>query len=216
MKADNESLRTRNVPLRRTNTSGNIANRLGPRRPTAGGAAQRVAQRKIECQRGRNGGGNGRLTAPGRSGGLNVSRGRSRSRSRTRVQPTNGRSRSRSRTRNVDNQNNNRIRSRNRNLNDATNAPVRRGRSRSRTRGRGGIINKAKTTLPVKARLGVRPGQNNSRRNVSLTRRGVQTGRVEKRRNSTNANEARATVGNTNRHGRPRSRLVFTSRASCY
>lgn len=216
MKADNESLRTRNVPLRRTNSSGNIANRLGPRRPTAGGAAQRVAKRKIERQRGRNGGGNVRLTAPGRSGGLNVSRGRSRSRSRTRVQPVNGRSRSRSRTRNVDNQNNNRNRSRNRNPNDVTNAPVRRGRSRSRTRGRGGIVNKAKTTLPVKARLGVRPGQNNSRRNASLTRRGVQTGRVEKRRNSTNANGARATVGNNNRRGRPRSRLVFTSRASCY
>lgn len=206
MKADNETLRNRNVPLRRTNSSGNIANRLGPRRPTVGGAAQRIAKRKLERQRGRIGG-NRRLATPGRSAGLNISRGRSRSRSRTRVQIENGRSRSRSHIRKVDILANNRNRSRNKNVNDAANTPIRRGRSRSRTRGRGGINNKS--TLSVKARLGIRPGQNNNRRNASLTRRGVQSGRVEKRRNTTNTNGTRATVGNNTRRGRPRSRLVF-------
>ncbi|KAM7361280.1 uncharacterized protein ACRADG_011001 isoform 2-T2 [Cochliomyia hominivorax] len=191
MKADKETLNIRNRPLRRSNSSGNLANRLGPRRPTVGGAAQRVAKRNLERQR-RGGAINGR----GRSAGIN-NRGRSRSRSRTRTLSDNGR--------------NQRSRSRNRNGNEGNNSQnVRRGRSRSRSRsGRGSAGNVNKSSLPVKARLGVRPGLtanrgNNRRRNASLTRRGVQLGRVQKRRNSTNVNAAAGS--DNNGRGRKRSR----------
>lgn len=201
MKADKETLNNRNRPLRRANSSNNLANRLGPRRPTVGGAAQRVAKRNLDRQR-RRGGGGGNLNGRGRSSGLN-GRGRSRSRSRTRTLSDNGRSRNRSR-------------SRNRNGNDANNSAstnnARRGRSRSRSRGRGGATGAGgKSNLPIKARLGVRPGTaqanrggNNRRRSASLTRRGVQSGRVQKRRNSTNVNGANG--GDNNGRGRRRSR----------
>ncbi|XP_037814401.1 putative uncharacterized protein DDB_G0286901 isoform X1 [Lucilia sericata] len=207
MNADREITNNRGRPLRRSNSSNNLAGRLGPRRPTVGGAAQRVARRNIDRQRGRNSVGN-----RGRSTGLN-NRGRSRSRSRTRTLSDNGRNRSRTRN-NSDNQLNNRSRSRNRNSVNAqtnnNNNNVRRGRSRSRSRGRVAAGSVNKSNLPIKARLGVRPGvaanrgTNNRRgRNASLTRRGVQTGRVQKRRNSTNANAA----GNDNNgRGRMRSR----------
>ncbi|XP_061389464.1 serine/arginine repetitive matrix protein 2 [Musca vetustissima] len=194
MNADRELLKRRAspAPLRRSNSSGNLANRLGPRRPVVGGAAQRVARRRLDRQRG------GVIDKRGRS----LASGRGRSRSRTRVQENGGRGRSRSR------QNNNatavapRGRSRSRSRN-----PV---RSRSLSRNRGRDINAKKSNLPVKARLGVRPGENvnnatnqrnrNRRRTSSLSLRGVQTGRVQKRRNSTNAT--------TKNNGSPRSRSV--------
>lgn len=206
MKADKESLRR---PLRRSNSSGNLANRLGPRRPVVGGAAQRVAKRNLDRQRRRNSAA-GAISGRGRPIGTNNSRGRSRSRSRTRTQS--GSLRNRSRTRNANgNANNNRSRSRNRNRTDSFNTNNAsnnvRGRSRSRSRGRVGIVKKA--NLSVKARLGVRPNStgnrgavNNRRRNASLTRRGVQTGRVQKRHNSTNTNAA--TSGNVRMRNRSR------------
>ncbi|XP_065371202.1 uncharacterized protein DDB_G0287625 isoform X2 [Calliphora vicina] len=205
MKADRESINNHSRPLRRNNSSSNLANRLGPRRPTVGGAAQRVAKRNIDRQRRGNG---SNISGRGRSAGLN-NRGRSRSRSRTRTLSDNGPNRSRTRNNN-DNQLNGRNRSRNRNRNDLGNLQspnnARRGRSRSRSRGRVA----GNSNLPIKARLGVRPGAisnrapNNRRRTASLTRRGVQTGRVQKRRNSTNTNAA---AGNDNNgRGRIRSR----------
>lgn len=207
MKADNESLNNRGRPLRRSNSSGNLANRLGPRRPTVGGAAQRVAKRNLDRQRGRNSGG-GALSGRGRSAAGPNNRGRSRSRSRTRIQPGNN-LRYRSRTRyNADNPLNNRSRSRNRYANTPlVNNNARRGRSRSRSRGLDGVTNKS--TSSIKARLGIRPGTtanrglNNRRRNASLSRRGVQTGRVQKRRNSTSVT---ASTSDNSRRGRMRSR----------
>lgn len=172
-----------------------LANRLGPRRPVVGGAAQRIARRRLDKQRG---------------GGVSlVNGGRSRSRNRaiTRVQGNGDvRSRSRSRNRNIATTVvRGRSRSRSRN-------PV---RSRSRSRNRGREINPAKSALPIKARLGVRPGtnvapnnrpNNRNRRSTSLTRRGVQLGRVQKRRNNPNQNaNIRAIGGNGSR---PRSRFV--------
>ncbi|XP_005181098.1 serine/arginine repetitive matrix protein 2 isoform X2 [Musca domestica] len=194
MNADREILKRRAspAPLRRSNSSGNLANRLGPRRPVVGGAAQRVARRRIERQRG------GVIDNRGRS----LVNGRRRSRSRTRIQENGGRGRSRSR------QNN-----------GAAAAPAPRGRSRSRSRNpvrsrslsrnRGRDTVAKKSALPIKARLGVRPGEANNapnqknrnrRRTASLSVRGVQTGRIQKRRNSAN------TTARSN--GRPRSRSI--------
>ncbi|XP_013118333.1 serine/arginine repetitive matrix protein 2 isoform X1 [Stomoxys calcitrans] len=206
MNADREILKRRNTtPLRRSNSSGNLANRLGPRRPVVGGAAQRIARRRMDRQRG------GALERGGRS----LTNGnRSRSRNRSTAPPVQGngvRGRSRSRSRqNVANAvPRGRSRSRSR-------LPV---RSRSRNRGREGAP--AKSSLPIKARLGVRPGpnakstannrngnrngnRNNRRRSVSIGSRGIQAGRVQKRRNSAPQNATnRVKTGNNNR---PRSR----------
>ncbi|XP_073818439.1 uncharacterized protein isoform X2 [Musca autumnalis] len=193
MNADREIMKRRAspAPLRRSNSSGNLANRLGPRRPVVGGAAQRVARRRQERQRG------GVIENRGRS----LGNGRRRSRSRTRLPENGGRSRSRSRQNNGAAAAAPRGRSRSRSRN-----PV---RSRSLSRNRGRDTTAKKSALPIKARLGVRPGETknnpnqrnrNRRRTASLSIRGVQAGRVQKRRNSTNAT--------TRNSGRPRSRSV--------
>ncbi|XP_075145074.1 uncharacterized protein LOC142220068 isoform X2 [Haematobia irritans] len=197
MNADREIMRRRaTTPLRRSNSSGNVANRLGPRRPVVGGAAQRIARRRLDRQRGVVGNGGRSLT--------NGSRSRSRNRSIGTVPAGAARGRSRSRSRqNTANAPRGRSRSRSRN-------PM---RARSRNRGREAAS--GKSSLPIKARLGVRPGANGNsgpnNRNVNRTQRrasigsrGVQTGRIQKRRNSAPQNATnRVKIGNTNR---PRSR----------
>uniref|UniRef100_A0A1A9W715 FoP_duplication domain-containing protein n=1 Tax=Glossina brevipalpis TaxID=37001 RepID=A0A1A9W715_9MUSC len=181
MKADREVANGRRS-LHRVNSSSNLAGRLGPfgpRRPTVGGAAQRVARRRLERQ-------SGRSAAPANS---TAYRGNTRSRSRTRAfnkltANPGPRPRQQSRSRNISGNN-------------------KRSRSRSLNRARSGGV----PVVPVKARLGMRSGaaqnsnnysnrrRNYDRRSNSLSRRGVATGRVQKRRNITKENVTRAVRG---------------------
>ncbi|XP_053969250.1 serine/arginine-rich splicing factor 4 [Anastrepha ludens] len=175
MEADliTNSQRAINRSQRRSNS---VSNRLGSRRPLVGGAAQRIAQRRIQ----RTMSGSGMMNEMQR-------RGRSRSRSRAPVAVINlTRSRSRSTGRGI---------------------PVgtqMRGRSRSRQRTRSRVNTNANTraNLPIKARLGLRPGAIARRRRSTSGIRGVAQGRIQRRRNSNLA----AAVGG--RAGRTRGRPV--------
>ncbi|XP_017480913.1 PREDICTED: serine/arginine repetitive matrix protein 2 [Rhagoletis zephyria] len=168
--------RTINRPFRRANS---VSNRLGSRRPLVGGAAQRIAQRRLQ-----------------RTDMVNdmQRRGRSRSRSRVPVAIINlTRSRSRSTGRR------------------GPGGQQMRDRSRSRSRVNAG----ARANLPIKARLGRRPGTlGRPRRNASGIR-GVAQGRIQRRRNSNTAAgvggragriRGRSMTRNTNATGRSRSR----------
>ena len=185
-------------PLRRSNSALNlIGNRV-----SRGGAAERVAQRQLQ-------------------------RGRSRTNSRNRMpiavnrmqaQNNNGRFRSRSRNR-ADNI----MRANNNNNNANANAPnMRRSRSRSRgVRTNNGVL--PKSAVPIRARLGLRPGGVNQQqqqrgrpRNASMTRQGVAAGRIQKRRNSNmgaiaGRNNQNGLADNCGRMGRARQRSVIRS-----
>ncbi|KAL9894661.1 uncharacterized protein DDB_G0287625 [Glossina fuscipes] len=173
MKADREvSIGRRS--LHRINSSSNLAGRLGPfgpRRPTVGGAAQRVARRRLERE-------NGRSTATNNFTAFNS---RSRSRSRTRA--------FNKLTANV----NPHQQSRDRNIS----ASHKRSRSRSLNRTRsGGIPIKAR----LGTRSGIAQISNNSgnrrrnydRRSNSLSKPRVVAGRVQKRHNVTQENVVKA------------------------
>uniref|UniRef100_A0A1A9VPB1 FoP_duplication domain-containing protein n=1 Tax=Glossina austeni TaxID=7395 RepID=A0A1A9VPB1_GLOAU len=176
MKADREVSNGRRS-LHRINSSSNLAGRLGPfgpRRPTVGGAAQRVARRRLERE-------NGRSTA---TNNFTAFHSRSRSRSRTRAfnkLAANVNPRQQSRDRNIL-------------------ASNKRSRSRSLNRTRsGGIPIKARLgTRSGIAQNSINTGnqrRNYDRHSNSLSRSGVVTGRVQKRHNIAQENVVKAVRG---------------------
>uniref|UniRef100_A0A1B0FKI0 Chromatin target of PRMT1 protein C-terminal domain-containing protein n=1 Tax=Glossina morsitans morsitans TaxID=37546 RepID=A0A1B0FKI0_GLOMM len=176
MKADREVSNGRRS-LHRVNSSSNLAGRLGPfgpRRPTVGGAAQRVARRRLQRE-------NGRSTA---TNNFTAFHSRSRSRSRTRVfnkLAANVNPRQQSRDRSIS-------------------ASNKRSRSRSLNRTRsGGIPIKARLgTRSGIAQNSINTGnrrRNYDRRSNSLSRPGVVTGRVQKRQNITQEKVVKAVRG---------------------
>ncbi|XP_067639214.1 uncharacterized protein DDB_G0287625 isoform X1 [Eurosta solidaginis] len=176
MEADliSNSQRNLNRPMRRSNS---VSNRLGSRRSLVGGAAQRIAQRRLQ-----------RTMSERDMFNVVPRRGRSRSRSRAPVaiiNLTRSRSRSGGRLGNARQQMRGRSRSRNRQ------------RSRSRMNNAGGRAN-----IPVKARLGVRPGTIQRRRRSASALRGVAQGRIQRRRLSN------MTGGIGGRAGRQRGRSM--------
>lgn len=193
--------RSSSISARRPNSAaGGLRQRLGLRRPTVGGAAERVAQRR----RG--------LTRQQPQPQLQQQRARSRSRGRARSQSRGG-DQSRGRSQSVG-----RSQSRGRRSQQPTIGGRTNGRVGGRVGGGSGGSGRAPGRVSVKQRLGVRAGvaaaaggigagsKRRSNRRGNSQMRGVAAGRIEKRRNSNAAQKTVATAAGRGRKGRARGR----------
>ncbi|KAH8418440.1 hypothetical protein KR009_003877 [Drosophila setifemur] len=176
-----------------TVSAGKLRQRLGQRRPSVGGAAERVERRQRQQQQQQQ---QQQLQQRGRS--------RSRSRSRSRVPQV---------------QRLERVRSQSRSRSNGPQRSQSRSRSRGRDRSTQGRL-PVKQRLSVKHRLGVRSGQvkqgslakNQRQLRASSQLRRLAGGRVEKRRNSYNSQKNGVSASLAGKKGRPRGRS--TTRAT--